>query len=429
MRILIRGISVIAAPDRAPLPSSDVIIEDSRYGAIVPAGHAAGRFDHTIDGTDRVLMPGFVNAHTHLAMTLFRGLGADVPLMRWLEDEIWPAERKLTAEDVYWFSLLGLVEMVRSGTTAFADMYFFMDEVARAVEKAGVRALLSYGIIAPTSDRVQPEIDQASAFARAWNGKAEGRIRTALSPHAPYTCGPEVWHACVNLSSGLGIPIHTHLAETREEVDRMRAEHGVSPARWLAELGVFAVPVIAAHCVHVSAEDIALLAEHGAFAVHCPTSNAKLACGIAPVADLIQGGVTVALGTDGAGSAGDLDMIEETRLAALLGKLKADDASAVPAKTALTLATRNGAAALGLGNEVGTIEVGASADGIIVGRTRAHMVPGYDPVTDMVYSACRDDVEAVFVAGRPLMLDGRLLTLDEERILARCRELARRYVN
>jgi len=429
MRILTRNIQVITAPEQPPLPPSDVVIEEGRYGAILPSRTATGPFDHTIDGTDRVLMPGFVNAHTHLAMTLFRGLGADMPLMRWLEEEIWPAERKLTAEDVYWFSLLGLVEMLRSGTTAFADMYFFMDEVARAVEEAGVRALLSYGIIAPTSDRVQPEIDKASAFARAWNGKAEGRIRTALSPHAPYTCGPEVWHACVNLSSELGIPLHTHLAETREEVDRARAEHGVSPARWLAELGVFAVPVIAAHCVHVSEDDIRLLAEHNVFAVHCPTSNAKLACGIAPVADLIQGGMTVALGTDGAGSAGDLDMIEETRLAALLGKLKADDASAVPATTALTLATRNGAAALGLGNEVGTIEVGAPADGIIVGRTRAHMVPGYDPVTDMVYSACREDVEAVFVAGRPLMLDGRLLTLDEERILARCRELARRYVS
>ncbi len=426
MRTLIRGTAVIK-PEGEVLPAADVVIEGRRYAGVFPVGEASGAFDQQIDGEGKLLSPGFVNAHTHLAMTLFRGKAADIPLMRWLEEEIWPAEKKLTPEDAYWFSCLGLVEMIRSGTVAFADMYFYMEETARAVEEAGLRALLSCGIIAPEKAKIAPELKTAEAFARAWNGAAEGRIRTALSPHAPYTCLPEVWREVTALARELGVPIHTHVAETYDEVSRMHEQTGQSPVEWLEGLGVFAVPTLAAHCVHVSEKDCNILAAHRVAAAHCPTSNAKLACGIAPVTAMLDMGVNVALGTDGAGSAGDLDMVEEMRLAALFGKLKQDDPQALPAHVVHRMATSRGAAALGWKEETGTISAGRWADGILLSRKGAHMNPGYNPLVDLIYSAGRADVDAVFVDGRFLMREGRLLTLDEERIVAKCKALARRY--
>jgi len=427
MRILIRGPAVLQRPEDEVLPQADVVIEGRRYAAVVPGGGVEGEFDRIVDGEGCLFIPGFVNAHTHLAMTLFRGLAPDLPLERWLIETIWPRERKLTAKDVYWFSLLGLAEMIRSGTTALVDMYFFMDEVAQAVEESGARSLLAYGIIAPTQNRIAPEIKKAEAFVREWDGTAEGRIRAAFAPHAPYTCPTEVWRRVTALARELKVPIHTHLAETAEEVERIRAETGKSPAEWLEDMGVFSVPVIAAHCVHVSEKDIEILAAHGATAVHCPTSNLKLACGIAPVQEMLTGGVNVALGTDGAGSAGDLNMIEEVRLAALVAKHQTHDPAALPAAEALRCATSRGATALGLGKELGTIEPGRRADGALISMMGPHLCPGHNPRADLMYAAQGSDVVAVFVDGRPLLLGGELQTLDLTEILARCRQLARRF--
>jgi len=427
MRILIRGVAVIPRPEVGVIPKADVVIEGRRFSAVVVGEEVQGPFDRIIEGEGKLLIPGLVNAHTHLAMTLFRGLAQDRPLMDWLEKEVWPREKKLSGEIVHWFSLLGLVEMIRSGTTAFADMYFFMEEVAEAVEKAGVRAVLSYGIIAPTPERLEPELKKAENFAREWDGKAEGRIRAALSPHAPYTCGPEVWKKAVALCRELRIPIHTHLAETAEEVARWQKEKGRSPVEWLEELGVFGVPTLAAHCVHLSEKDMEILAAHGVSAVHCPTSNLKLACGIAPVVEMLRSGVNVCLGTDGAGSAGDLNMIEEMRLAGLLAKVKSGDPQALAAPEALSLATWRGAAALGWGKELGTIEPGRRADGVMIRLDQAHLVPDYDLLANLVYAAQGADVDTVFVDGRFLLLEGELQTLDEEKIIGRCRELAAKF--
>jgi 5-methylthioadenosine/S-adenosylhomocysteine deaminase len=427
MRILIRGVAVIPKPEAGVIPKADVVIEGRRFSAVVVGEEVQGPFDRVIEGEGKLLIPGLVNAHTHLAMTLFRGLAQDRPLMDWLEKEVWPREKKLTGEIVHWFSLLGLVEMIRSGTTAFADMYFFMEEVAEAVEKAGVRAVLSYGIIVPTPERLEPELKKAENFAREWDGKAEGRIRAALSPHAPYTCGPDVWKKAVALCRELRIPIHTHLAETAEEVARWQKEKGRSPVEWLEELGVFGVPTLAAHCVHLSEKDMEILAAHGVSAVHCPTSNLKLACGIAPVVEMLKSGVNVCLGTDGAGSAGDLNMVEEMRLAALLAKVKAGDPQALPAPEALGLATWRGAAALGWGKELGTIEPGRRADGVMIRLDEAHLIPDYDLLANLVYAAQGADVDTVFVDGRFLLLEGELQTLDEEKIIRRCRELAAKF--
>lgn len=427
MRILIRGPAVVERAEEGVVPRADVVIEGRRYEAIIPRGGVEGTFDRVIDGEGCLLVPGLVNAHTHLAMTLFRGAARDLPLARWLSEEIWPRERKLTAKDVYWGSVLGLAEMIGSGTTAFADMYFFMDEVGHAVEEAGLRALLSYGIIAPTPDRIDPELRKGEAFARAWEGRAEGRIRTALSPHAPYTCPPEVWQRTAALAREIRVPIHTHLAETAEEVSRIWAETGKSPAEWLEELGVFSVPVIAAHCIHVADKDIEILAAHGATAVHCPTSNLRLTCGIAPLQEMVKGGVNVALGTDGAASAGDLNMIEEMRLASLLAKQRAGDPTALPAAEALRCATARGAAALGSGKDWGTIEVGRRADGVLIRMKGPHLCPGYDPLTDLVYAAQGADVSVVFVDGQLLFMDGEFQTLDVDEARGRCQHLSRRF--
>jgi len=426
MRMLISNTTVIGEGG-AVLPATDVIIDGGKYVGLLPTGKAQGPFDKSISGEGKILAPGLFNAHTHLAMTLFRGKAADMNLMQWLEEEIWPVEKKLTAEDVHWFSRLGLVEMIRSGTVGFADMYFFMDEVAQAAEEAGLRALLSYGIIAPSADRVEPELRKAEEFASAWNGTADGRITTAFSPHAPYTCGPELWSQATKLARELKIPIHTHLAETKEEVDRMREQTGRTPVEWLEGLGVFSVPTLAAHCVHVTEKDCNILAAHRVAVAHCPTSNARLACGIAPTTDLLNGGVCVALGTDGPGSSGSLDLLREMRMAAMLGKLRQTDPQAIGVDQTLAMASKNGAAALGLRNETGTIAEGKWADGILVARRNAHMIPGYSPLTDLVYSAEKADVEAVFVKGNMLMEGRRLLTLDEERITAKCRELVGKY--
>ena len=427
MRILIRGAAVISRPEEGVIPKADVVIEGERIAAVIPGGGWEGGVDTVIEGEGKLLIPGFVNAHTHLAMTLFRGLGEDLPLKEWLEERIWPAERNLRAEDVYWFSLLGLAEMIRSGTTAFADMYFFMEEVGRAVEEAGLRALLSYGIIAPAPERIEPELKKAEAFARQWDGAAGGRIRTALSPHAPYTCGPEVWREAMGLAKELGVPLHTHLCETELEVKEHRERYGKSPVEWLEELGVFAVPVLAAHCVWVDEKDIDILAAHNVSVAHCPSSNLKLASGIAPVWRMLELGVNVALGTDGAASNNTLDMVREMRLAALLAKARQGDPKAMPAPEALATATRRGAAALGWGRYLGIIEEGYLADLALFSREAPHWTPGHDPLADLVYTASGADVDTLIVGGRILMREGKILTFDEERVKARCRELAERF--
>lgn len=427
MRMLIRGPAVIQRPEDRAVSRADVVIEGRRFEAVVTHGSVDGSFDRVVDGEGCLLVPGLVNAHTHLAMTLFRGLAPDQSLDRWLRDHIWPREKKLTPKDVYWGTLLGLAEMIRGGTTAFIDMYFSMDSVARAVEEVGARALLSYGIIAPTLEQIDPEIEEAERLVREWDGRAEGRIRIGLAPHAPTTCHPEAWHRIAHLARELRVPIHTHLAETVGEVEQIRAERKKSPVEWLEELEAFSVPVVAAHCVHVSEKDIEILAAHGATAVHCPTSNLKLACGIAPIQEMLDGGVSVALGTDGAASAGDLNMVEEMRLAALLAKGRTRDPEALPAAQALRCATTRGAAALGLAKELGTIEPGRRADGVLISMKGPHFCPGYDPLADLVYAGQGLDVEAVFVDGQLLLAHGEFLTLDVDEVQGRCRQLSRRF--
>ena len=381
-----------------------------------------------IDGTGKLAIPGLVNAHTHLPMVLLRGLADELPFDAWWQGRIRPIEQALGPEEIYWGSLLGLAEMIRSGTTAFADMYFEVDSIGRAVEEAGLRAVLSYGIVASQLDaHGADELRQAEAVISRWNKAGEGKIQAAVSPHTIDTCSEAVWREAIELAEEYGTILHTHLAETKEEAERCRATRGMSAVAYLHGLGAFAVPMLAAHCVHVDEEDIALLAEDDVTVAHCPKSNAKLGAGIAPVASMLEAGVKVALGTDGAASNNRLDLIEEMRMAALLQKGTSGDASVLPAREVLEMATRVGAEALRTGQ--GMLAVGGEADIVLVDLEQVNTLPVHDALSSLVYCALGSNVTDVMVAGRFIMRDRELLTIDEERVKHEAKRLGEQYRN
>ncbi|MCL6642427.1 MAG: amidohydrolase [Candidatus Bipolaricaulota bacterium] len=427
MTILIRDCTAITLNDPLVRRGVSIAIEDGKITKISddPKDFEHKKFDTIIDGTGKLALPGFVNAHTHLPMVLLRGYSDDRNLQEWLEHDIWPAERKLTEDDVYWASLLGIAEMLRSGTTTFCDMYFFMDAVAQAVKESGMRAVLSYGIIAPQpGEKAQKELSVTEKFLKDWHNRAEGRIRVAVGPHAPYTCCDEIWRDARALAFEYNTFIHTHLQETLAEVNDSLRVHQKSPTERLEALGVFEAPTVAAHGVHLRDSDVAMLARRRVGLAHCPTSNLKLGSGIAPVNTYRQMGLRVGIGTDGAASNNNLDMLEELRLAALLAKR--DDPTALPAPEALKMATIESAYALGL-EGTGHLAEGAEADIILVDMSGAHWQPGHNPVSDLVYAAQASDVETVLVAGQIVMKDKEILSFDEERAKAKVRALSAKY--
>ncbi len=406
----------------------DIRFEEARIAAISETEIAPQRGDDVLDGGGKLVASGFINAHTHLAMVLFRGLADDVPLHTWLEEHVWPIEAKLRPEDVYWCTLLAVAEGLRGGTIAFADMYFHTDEVGRALEESGARALLSYGIIAPSmEEKGRAELGAVAGFIERWNGAASSRIRGAISPHSVYTCGEDVWRAAIETASELGVPIHTHLAETRPEVESWRERTGASPVSYLEKIGAFSVPVLAAHCVHVDGADIEILAGHDVTVAHCPKSNAKLGSGIAPVDALREAGIPVAIGTDGAASNNRLDMVEEMRAAWMLQRARNEDPMHPSAEDVFDMATKAGRRALGLESE-GLVE-GGSADLILIDREPLHSTPRHDPLATLVFASSALDVTDVLVDGRWLMRNRELRTIDVVRVRSEVECLLRRYSN
>ena len=425
MGIVLSGITA-AVGDPAVVQRVDIRIDGETITKISQSPLTAKPEDTRVDGEGKLAIPGLVNAHTHIPMVLFRGLADDLPLVQWLSDKLWPVEGRLTADDVYWGSLLGLSEMIRSGTTAFADMYFHVDAIAKAVAESGVRALLSYGIIAPTLDaHGKEELRRAQETIERLND-GDGLMRGAVAPHAIYTCGKDVWRAAIELAQRYEVPIHTHLAETRDEVADCYVKHGASPVRLLDQWGAFSVPVLAAHCVHVASDDIEILRENEVSVVHCPKSNAKLGSGIAPIARMRAAGVNIALGTDGAASNNSLDMISELRFGALLAKGVNMDPTVIPASEALRMATAAGAAAI-KNKDGGTIETGKQADVAIIDLTHLETVPTYDPLSTFVYSAGREAVSDVIVNGKFLMRNRKLITIDEDQVKYEVKRRVNRY--
>jgi 5-methylthioadenosine/S-adenosylhomocysteine deaminase len=416
-QLLVQGVTAITLDDQDRiLHNVDIAVADCRIVAVgeAPAGFAA---DEVIAGRERIALPGFFNAHTHAAMTLERGWAEDLPFERWLNEKIWVAESALEEEDVYWGAALACCEMIRAGIVGFADHYFWMDQVARAVDEAGVKANLAwcqFGIGAE-HEVGGVTLDGTSRFVRDWHGGADGRIRCALGPHSPYMCPPAFLRQVVEAAHDLDVGIHLHVAESQEQVDKSVAEHGVTPVAHLANLGIFDVPATAAHCIVVSDEDIAILAEKGVHVAHTPKTYLKLAMGMAPLPRLLAGGADVALGTDGPASNSDLNMLEVLRITGLYHKNALGAPDALPRTQLLRLATQAGARALGFPKS-GVLAPGRPADLILLDTRAPHWFPRHDLAAGVVYAAHPSDVSHVIVDGQLVLRDGELLTLDEERI-------------
>jgi 5-methylthioadenosine/S-adenosylhomocysteine deaminase len=413
---LIRGATVVTADETdLVLPQADLLIQGSEIAGLwprdqTPSGTAAAR---TLEADGRVLIPGLINTHTHAAMTLLRGYADDMELMPWLQERIWPLEMKLGADDVYWGTMLGIAEMLRGGVTCFNDMYHYFAAAAQAVVDSGIRGVIS-GVLLGFLPDAEENLTRAVQFAQEWRGAGDGRLVTMLGPHAPYTVPDHLFKKVIAAAKQIGLGVHLHLSETASEVQDSLRDHGVTPVRRMRDLGLFEVaPVLAAHCVHLTNEDLEILVANRVGIAHNPGSNMKLASGVAPVPRLLAAGANVGLGTDGPASNNNLDMIEEMRLAALLHKVSTGDPTVVHAPQALAMATRGGAAALGLGDVVGQIKVGLKADLALLDFRQPHLQPRHDVVSHLVYSARAGDVRTVFVNGEAVMLDGELLTIDE----------------
>ncbi len=411
--IILKNVELLS--DRDELIQTDITISDDCITSIGTAMETGDKA-RVIDCTDKLAIPGLINTHTHAAMSLFRSYADDMLLMDWLENKIWPAEANLTAEDVYYGTLLAIAEMLKTGTTTFADMYFYMPQVAEAVAESGIRAVLARGMTGVGANALQ-SLAESEAFYRDYHHTADERITVMLGPHAPYTCPPDYLKKVVALAQKLGAEIHIHLSETAGEVENCFKQYGKSPIELMSELGVLDCGVLAAHCVHVSTEDIQIMRQKQVRVAHNPGSNMKLASGIAPVSQMLAAGLCVGLGTDGAASNNNLDMLEEIRLTALLHKVSARDPLVIPAQTAVKMATAFGAQALGLSDKVGRLAPGLKADIVLLDMNSPHWCPRHNRLSLLAYSASAGDVHTVIANGKIVVENRRLTTIDEEKLL------------
>ena len=380
--------------------------------------------DKIIDAEGKILLPGLINTHTHLSMTLFRGLADDLSLDSWLNDHIWPMEANLNGDYCYIGALLGAVELIKSGTTTFSDMYFYMEDVARAVDDAGIRAVLSYGMIDfSDAERREAEIKENMALYDACNGMADGRIKVFFGPHSPYTASEELLVKVRELADEHNIGIHIHVSETQKEINDSLDERGIRPFEYLEKIGFLGPDVVAAHCVWLSDEEIEIIKKHGVKVSHNPCSNMKLASGVSPVSKLIENDICVSIGTDGASSNNNLDLIEELKTASLLQKVSTLDPKVLTSDEAIEMATIKGAEALGLGDEIGSIAVGKKADIILIDTNSANMVPDSSSLSsNVIYSANGSNVDTTICNGKILMENKKLTTLDEDEIYAKAKQ-------
>ncbi|MBK7983463.1 MAG: TRZ/ATZ family hydrolase [Candidatus Competibacteraceae bacterium] len=412
-------------PENVVLEHHAIAIHDGRILAVLPREDALARYRpaFALDLDRHVVLPGLINAHTHASMTLLRGLADDLPLMTWLQEHIWPVESRWVGADfVRDGALLAMAEMVRGGTTCFNDMYMFPDAVAAAARECGIRACV--GLIAfdfPTGYAQNMEEYLAKGLQLHDAMRAEPLVHTAFAPHAPYTVSEPALARIARLADELQIPIHIHVHETAAEVARFQSERGCRPLERLKQLGLLNSRLLAVHMTQLEPAEIERLAQAGAHVAHCPESNLKLASGFCPAARLDAAGVNVAIGTDGAASNNDLDLFGEMRTAALLGKGVAGDATVLPAARVLRMATLNGARALGLDGETGSLEPGKSADLIAVDLEQPETEPIYHPISQLVYATGRHQVTDVWVAGRRLLAERRLTTLDDADLIQRAR--------
>jgi len=377
----------------------------------------------TIDANDCLVLPGLINGHTHAAMTLFRGLADDLPLMEWLENYIFPVEGRMDAEFVHTGAMLACAEMIMSGTTTFCDMYLFEDQVAKTASKAKMRCLAGevlYDFTSPNYGKLEKGFQYTEWLIDKWH--SDPLISIAVEPHSLFTCSPELLIKAGKIAAKHKVPLIIHVAETLHEISLIKEKTGKRPFEYLNALGLLGPDLIAVHCVHLDEEDLQLMAKHDVKVIHNPESNMKLASGIAPVPDILSHGITVGLGTDGCASNNNLDLFCEMDMAAKLQKVALQDPAVMDALTVMRMATIDGARALGLGESIGSLEIGKKADIIIVDLQKPHLTPMYNPYSQLVYAACGNDVRDVIINGDLVMEDRVLLDLDLDKILQKARE-------
>jgi 5-methylthioadenosine/S-adenosylhomocysteine deaminase len=422
-QVLIRGCDLLLLSEEGAqiATGQDIAIEGNRIAGVEPTGQRIVPEGTKLVPAEHLLaVPGLINTHAHTAMVLFRGLVEDVTIDAWFNEFIWPLESNLTPEDVYWGTMLGLAEMIEAGVTQVADHYFFMDQVAQAVADAGMRGDLAW---AAFGHEGQAKLEETCAFVERWSGGAEGRIRTWLGPHAPYTTGPEFLEHAAKRADELGVGIHTHLSETQDQVRRSLEEHGITPVQMLAETGVLDRPAILAHCLFPEEGDFDLLASAHAGIAHAPKTYMKLGMGTAPLRRFREASVPVGLATDGAVSSNTLDILEQLRLMALTQKDAARDSTIMPVAQALQIAFQGSAAVVNMGEDLGDLAPGKLADITLLRQEGLHLNPRYDPAANLVYAAGRADVHTVICDGKILLEEGQLTQIDKAEIK---REVAKR---
>jgi 5-methylthioadenosine/S-adenosylhomocysteine deaminase len=429
--LIVNGTVLTLDPPGTVIQNGAVVICGDRITWVGPAAEApVTSTTRRLDARGGIIMPGLVNTHTHAAMTLFRGLADDLPLMTWLNDHIFPAEAKLTEEKVYWGALLACAEMILSGTTSFCDMYLFEGAVARAAKDAGMRAVVGevlFDFPSPHYGPIDRGFSYTAALAAKW--KEDPLISIAVEPHSPYLCAPALLQEAHQLATDLDLRLVIHVSETRSEVEEIQKRYAMTPVQLLASLGVLSPRLLACHCVVLSKEDIALLKAHDVKVAHNPESNMKLASGIAPVPNLLAAGICVGLGTDGCASNNNLDMFREMDTAAKLHKVNTLDPTVMDAGKTLRMATIEGARALGLERVTGSLTPGKMADIIVIDTRKPHLVPLYRPESHLVYAVSGSDVRHSVINGKVVMEDRTLLTLDLDVIMARVRRIALEVVS
>lgn len=419
--ILIKNTTIIANE----IKKGSILLEDDRISSI-EENLSTKDADTVIDGEGKVLIPGLVNTHTHLAMSLLRGLADDLVLDTWLNDYIWPTEANLDGKLCYVGAKLACAEMIKSGTTTFNDMYFYMDHVAQAVDESGIRGNITHGMLDQgDEEKRRAEYKESLRIIDKCHNTADGRIKVSLGPHAPYTCSTELLSWVRKKASQLGVRIHIHVSETEFEVKNIIDTYDARPFEYLDNINFLDQDVLAAHTVWPSNNEMDIIKERGVNISHNPVSNMKLASGISPVAKMLDKGINVSLGTDGAASNNNMDMLEEMKIAALGQKVNTFDPTVLKADDVFKMATIGGATALGLSDELGTIKVGKKADLILVNMKAPHLAPYRHPISHLVYAANGGDVDTVICNGQILMKGRELLTLDEKAVLEEAEEAAR----
>ena len=411
--------------DTANIEKKEILINDNIIEIIDKEIDKDIEVDEKINAKNMLVMPGLVNTHTHLAMSIFRGYKTDKKLMDWLEDAIFPVEEKLQPDDIYWNSYLSCLEMIKSGTTTCNDMYFGMNKTVEAINDTGLRAVVAWCI---KDDAIKDKIEKTREYARKYNQDSNSKIKIFVSADAPHTCNPDTIQLCVDLAKELNTGLHIHLSETIDEETKIQSRYAKRSTEYLNDLNAFDVPVVLAHGIYVSDSDIEILKKIKGGISHNPISNCKLSSGICDVVKLRKNGINIGLGTDGIGSTTTMDMFEEMKTAAYLQKVNTMEPSSISAYDILKMATIEGAKVLGMENEIGSLEPGKKADMIFIKTDKLHMCPANDVCANLVYSSNGADVESVMIDGKVIMQNRKMLNLDEKQVMRQVKKIAKRLL-